>query len=175
MEEKFGHKKSDDDSFESDNDEGDDGGDGGDVDATAASAPCASDAGGDERAESESDDNHPEPGFKLYYDDRNVRQIRWIQTEETEKDADYVPPDTEANRLKRKETSVRRKKKSRKTVGSSSVQPTSSETVHEVTTTEPLPVVNSATEMPSVTPQADPTHTMASTIRATTSQHSSER
>ncbi|KAJ0719115.1 hypothetical protein HanOQP8_Chr08g0285861 [Helianthus annuus] len=38
---------------------------------------------------------------------------------------------------------------------------------------EPTPVVTSATETPTVTPQ-EPTRSMVSTIRATTSQHSSE-
>ncbi|MFS8024920.1 hypothetical protein Hanom_Chr16g01468951 [Helianthus anomalus] len=110
MEDKFGRKKLD--SSESDSDGDDEGDDGGDVGATAASAPGASDAGGDKGAEYESDDNHPEPRFKFYYDDCNVRQVRRIQTKESEKDVDCVPSDTEADQLKRKETTVRRKKKS---------------------------------------------------------------
>ncbi|MFS7894130.1 hypothetical protein Hanom_Chr00s001348g01680761 [Helianthus anomalus] len=192
MANKFVQKKLD--SSESDSDGDDEGGDGDDVGATAASAPGASSAGGDE-AESESDDNQPEPGYEFYLDDLGVRKVRRIRLEE---DANYVPSDMEAERLKKKEAAARRKRKSRKYIGASSVQPTASqqEIVHRAEmdpnlgltakeasvmisspprSTEPPPMVTSATEMPIVTPQADPARTMASTIQATTSQHCSER
>ncbi|KAM0055274.1 hypothetical protein Hdeb2414_s0006g00204211 [Helianthus debilis subsp. tardiflorus] len=199
MKDKFGHKKLD--LSESDSD----GDDGGYVGTTAARAPgttSASAAGttGDSsaRGNTESldfDDNQPEPGYEFYLDDRGVRQVRRIGQEE---DADYVPSDTEAELLKRKETVARRKRNSRKSIGTSSVKPTMSqqETAHEADmdpnlglpaeeasamisspprSTEPPTVVSSATETPIVTPQAEPTNKMASTIRATTSQHTSER
>ncbi|MFS8023041.1 hypothetical protein Hanom_Chr16g01446761 [Helianthus anomalus] len=56
-----------------------------------------------------------------------VRKIR------QEDDDDYVPSDTEAERLRRKETVARRKRKSMKYIGTSSVQPTmlQQEIVHE--------------------------------------------
>ncbi|MFS7965882.1 hypothetical protein Hanom_Chr09g00767371 [Helianthus anomalus] len=41
--------------------------------------------------------------------------------------------------------------------------------------TKPPPVVSSTVETATVTPQAAPARTIASTIRATTSQHISER
>ncbi|KAJ0725457.1 hypothetical protein HanPI659440_Chr12g0458921 [Helianthus annuus] len=195
MEDKFGHKKLD--SSESNSDGNDEGGDGGDAGATGTSATGttgASSAGGD-TDDSESDDNQPEPGYEFYIDDRGERKVRKIRQEE---DADYVPSDTEAEHLKRKETATRRKRKSRKYIGTSSVQPTVSqqETVHEAEmdpnlgltaeeasviiyspprSTEPPTVVSSATETLIITPQAVPTRTIASTIRETTSQHRSER
>ncbi|KAJ0604145.1 hypothetical protein HanHA300_Chr02g0046331 [Helianthus annuus] len=192
MEDKFGSKKLD--SSESDSDGDDESGDGGDAGATAASTPGASSARGDEE-NSDSDDNEPEPGYEFYLDDRGVRKMRRIRQEE---DADYVPSDTEAERLKKKEADARRKRKSRKYIGASSVQPTASqqETVHGAEmdpnlgltaeeasamvsspprSTEPPPVVSSTVETPTVTPQAAPARSIASTIRATTSQQSSER
>ncbi|XP_021990888.1 transcription initiation factor IIF subunit alpha-like [Helianthus annuus] len=197
MEDKFGRKKIKifSNSSEGDDDDGnDEGGDGGDVGASAAGAHGTISAGGDEE-DSDSDDNEPEPGYEFYLDERGVKKVRRIRQEE---DADYVPSDTEAERLKKKQTVVRRKKKSRKYIGASSVQPTVSqqESVHEaemnpnfgltageasamvsspLRLTEPPPVVSLTVETPTVTPQAEHAHTMASTIRATTSQHSSER
>ncbi|KAJ0429991.1 hypothetical protein HanRHA438_Chr17g0825461 [Helianthus annuus] len=198
MEDKFRRKKLD--SFESNSDgdnEGDDGGDGEDTGAIGASATGttgASSARGDVE-DSESDDNRPEPGYEFYLDERGVRKTRRIRQEE---DADYVPTDTEAKRLKKKEAATRRKRKSRKYVGASSVQPTASqqETVHgaemdpnlgltaeEASTmisspprsTEPPPVVSSTVETPTVTAQAAHARSIASTIRETTSQQASER
>ncbi|KAM0042847.1 hypothetical protein Hdeb2414_s0010g00334581 [Helianthus debilis subsp. tardiflorus] len=116
MEEKFGHKKINifSDSTESDSDDdgdGDDeGGDSGDVGAAGASAAGvagASLAGCDEE-DTESDDNQPEPGYEFYLDERGVRKVRKIRQED---DDEYVPSDTEADRLKRKQTAARRKKK----------------------------------------------------------------
>ncbi|KAJ0796974.1 hypothetical protein HanPI659440_Chr04g0168531 [Helianthus annuus] len=181
------------DSTESDDDDDDDDDDDG-AGATAGNVPGGSGAGGDEE-DSDSDDNSPEPGYEYFYDNRGVRQVRRIRQEE---DVDYVPSDTEAERLKKKETAVRRKKKSRKYIGASSVQPTVSqhEPVHEAEiildlgltadeasamlsspprTTEPPPMATSLAETPTVTPQAEPARTMASVIRATTSQYSSKR
>ncbi|KAJ0575730.1 hypothetical protein HanIR_Chr05g0216161 [Helianthus annuus] len=137
--------------------------------------------------ESDSDDDDDDAGAG-----GDVHRIR------QEEDADYVPSDTEAGRLKKKHTAVHRKKKSRKYLGASSVQPTMSqhEPVHEAEmnpnfgltadeasailssppkTTKLPPVAISAAETPTVTPQAEPSRIMASVIRATTSQHSSER
>ncbi|KAF5804741.1 hypothetical protein HanXRQr2_Chr05g0200681 [Helianthus annuus] len=97
IDDKFGLKKlkifgdSDD---ESDNDGGDDeGGDGGDG-GNGASIPSG------DNDESDSDDNPPEPGYEHYFDDRGVRQVRRIRTDQ---DVDYVPSDKEAERLKKKE------------------------------------------------------------------------
>ncbi|KAJ0524520.1 hypothetical protein HanRHA438_Chr09g0376801 [Helianthus annuus] len=200
MEDKFGRKKikifgdsTKSDSDDDGDDEGDDGGDIGVAGASAAGTTSASLAGGDAE-DLESDDNWPEPGYEFYLDDWVVRKVRKIRQEE---DADYVPSDTEVERLKRKQTAARRKKKNRKYIGASSVQPTVSqpEPVHEADmnlnfgltideaaaiisspprSSEPTPVVTSAAETPTATPQ-EPTHSIASTIRATTSQHGSER
>ncbi|KAJ0555588.1 hypothetical protein HanPSC8_Chr07g0272851 [Helianthus annuus] len=127
MADKFVHKS---DSSESD-DEGDEGGDGGDTGAagaSAASTPSASSARGDEE-NSDSDKNEPEPGYEFYLDNRGVRKVRRIRPEEV---VDYVPSDTEAEHLKKKEAAARRKRKSRKYISASSVQPPMSqqETVH---------------------------------------------
>ncbi|KAJ0849918.1 hypothetical protein HanPSC8_Chr13g0574481 [Helianthus annuus] len=121
MEDKFGREKikifSDYTESDSDDDGDNKGGDGRDAGATAAGAHGASSAGGDEE-DSDSDDNHPEPGYEFYLDDRGVRKVRRIRQEE---DADYVPSDIEAERLKKKQTAARRKRKSRKYIGASSV------------------------------------------------------
>ncbi|MFS7920526.1 hypothetical protein Hanom_Chr03g00225901 [Helianthus anomalus] len=159
MEDKFGRKKIN--IFS---------GDSGDAGATAAAgAHGASSAGGDEE-DSDSDDNHPKPGYEFYLDDRGVRKM--------------------------KQTAARRKSKSRKYISALSVQPIvlQQEPVHEAEmnpnfgltsdeaaaiisspprSSEPPPAVTLATETPIVAPQ-EPARTMASTIRATTSQHSSE-
>ncbi|MFS7977771.1 hypothetical protein Hanom_Chr10g00907881 [Helianthus anomalus] len=197
MEDKFGRKKINifGDSTESDNDDdGDDeGGDGGDAGASAAGIAGASLAGGDEE-DRESDDNQPEPGYEFYLDERGVRKVRKIRQED---DADFVPSDTEAERLKRKQTVARTKKKARKYIGASSVQQSVPQqdpiqeadmnlnlgfTADEAATfisspprsSEPTHVVTSALETQTTTPQ-EPAHSIASIIQATTSQPSSER
>ncbi|MFS7979265.1 hypothetical protein Hanom_Chr10g00925351 [Helianthus anomalus] len=96
MEEKFGRKKINifGDSTESDSD--DDGDDeGGDSGDVGASA--------------------------FYLDERGVRKVTKIRQED---DSDYVPSDTKAERLKKKQIAARRKKKEREYIGSSSVQQT---------------------------------------------------
>ncbi|MFS7926555.1 hypothetical protein Hanom_Chr04g00298391 [Helianthus anomalus] len=119
MEDKFGRKDLD--SSDSDDDGDDEGDDGGDAGAPAASASGAAGASaggtagdtsaGDDEEDTESDDNVPEPGYEFYLDERGVRMVRKIRQED---DADYVLSDTEAERLKRKQTTARRKKKARK-------------------------------------------------------------
>ncbi|KAJ0801961.1 hypothetical protein HanPI659440_Chr03g0123861 [Helianthus annuus] len=119
MEEKFGHKDLD--SSDSDYDGDDEGGDGGDAGAISASTAGASAAGttgassaGDDEEDTESDDNVPEPGYEFYLDERGVRQVRRIRQDD---DAECVPSVTEAERLKKKQTVARRKKKARSTLG----------------------------------------------------------
>ncbi|KAF5763744.1 hypothetical protein HanXRQr2_Chr15g0683931 [Helianthus annuus] len=173
MEDKFGRKKINifGDSTESDSDDNgdDEGGDGGDAGAAGASA--------------------------FYLDERGVRKVRKIR--QGDDDDEYVPSDTKAERLKRKQTATRRKKKARKNIGDSSVQqsipqqepiqeadmnPNLGFTANEAATlisspprsSEPTPMVTSAAETPTVTPQ-EPARSIASTIRATTSQPTSER
>ncbi|KAJ0670295.1 hypothetical protein HanOQP8_Chr13g0472551 [Helianthus annuus] len=173
MKEKFKRKRDSSDSSDSDDDEDGDG-DSGDAGAIAASAPGDSSAGGDEQADSE-------------------------------KDTDYVPSDTETERLQKKKMVVLHKKKARKNIGTSSsaqqsipkepiqeaaMDPNLGFTAEEASTMVPSPprstepptaatqpplVVTSALETPTVTPQAAPQRSMASVIRATTSQPSSER
>ncbi|KAJ0956917.1 hypothetical protein HanPSC8_Chr01g0021191 [Helianthus annuus] len=126
MVEKFGQKDSD--SSDSDSDGDDEGGDGDDAGAVAvgvfgaAGASSAGSAGGtsagNNEEDTESDDNPPEPGCEVYFDERSVKRIRRIRQEDN---PEYVPSDTEAERLKKKETVVKRKKKARKNIGSSSV------------------------------------------------------
>ncbi|KAF5804909.1 hypothetical protein HanRHA438_Chr05g0212641 [Helianthus annuus] len=123
MEDKFGRKNLD--SSESNSDGDDESGDGGDtgaIGASAASTPGASSARGDEE-NSDSDDNEPEPGYEFYLDERGVRKTHQIRQED---DADYVPSDTETEYLKKKEVVARRKRTSRKYIGTSSVQSTKS-------------------------------------------------
>ncbi|KAF5765416.1 hypothetical protein HanRHA438_Chr15g0715911 [Helianthus annuus] len=110
MEEKFGRKDSD--SSDSDDDGDDKGGDSGDAGAVGASTAGASAAGtvgassaGDDEEDTESDDNQPEPGYEFYVDERGVRQVRKIRWEDD--DDEYVPSDTEAERLKKKQTAAR--------------------------------------------------------------------
>ncbi|KAM0008597.1 hypothetical protein Hdeb2414_s0109g00797411 [Helianthus debilis subsp. tardiflorus] len=124
MEDKFGRKDSD--SFDSEDDGDDEGGDGGDAGAVGESTAGASAAGtagassvGDDEEDTESDDNVPEPGYEFYLAERGVKKVRKIRQED---DADYLPSDTEAEHLKKKQTATRRKKKARKYIGSSSVQ-----------------------------------------------------
>ncbi|MFS7903976.1 hypothetical protein Hanom_Chr01g00030451 [Helianthus anomalus] len=83
MEEKFGRNDSD--SSDMDNDGDDEGGDGGDAGAGAASAPVtagASTAGaagdtsaGNDEEDTESDDNPPELGYEVYFDERGVKRL----------------------------------------------------------------------------------------------------
>ncbi|KAJ0429412.1 hypothetical protein HanHA300_Chr17g0656951 [Helianthus annuus] len=198
MEEKFGRKHSD--SSESDGDGDDDGNDGGDAGAGpgTADASTAGTAGdtsaGDDEEDTELDDNPPEPGYEVYFDERGVKSVRRIRQEN---DAEYVPSDTEAERLKKKQTLARRKKKARKYIGSSSAQQSAPQqeptqesemdpnlgfAVTEASATvsspprssEPSHVVTSTPETPTVTPQ-EPAPSIASAIRATTSQPASER
>ncbi|MFS8024883.1 hypothetical protein Hanom_Chr16g01468551 [Helianthus anomalus] len=156
----------------------DDAGDGGDA---CAGAIGASGAGASST------------GYEVYYDERGVKRIRRIRQED---DPEYVPSDTEAERLKRKETAVKRKKKARKYISTSSpvqqsvpqepiqeaaMDPNLGFTAEEASTmlsspprsTEPTPTVSSTLETLVVTPQA-PTRIIASTIHATTSQHAVE-
>ncbi|KAJ0576591.1 hypothetical protein HanOQP8_Chr05g0183061 [Helianthus annuus] len=196
---KFGRKKlkifgdTDD---ESDNGDGDDeGGDGGNVGASGARVP-----GGD-NDESDSDDNPPELGYEHYFNDRGVRQVRRIRTDQ---DADYVPFDTESACLRKKKAAVCRKKRSMKTIGTSSAEPAATklepmsehvleahinpqfafreaETIAMMTSptaaTETPPVTTTVAETPVVTPQAEPQHATSSIhqYRSATHQQSSER
>ncbi|KAJ0936202.1 hypothetical protein HanRHA438_Chr03g0128101 [Helianthus annuus] len=120
MEDKFGQKKLDifgDSDSEDGGDGGDDeGGDGGNVGASAASA-----RGGD-NVDSDSDDNPPESGYEHYIDERGIRQVHRICTDQ-DQDEDYVPSGTEAKRQKKKQTVIRRKKMKKKTIGTSSSEP----------------------------------------------------
>ncbi|KAL9996307.1 hypothetical protein Hdeb2414_s0019g00546691 [Helianthus debilis subsp. tardiflorus] len=116
MKDKFKRKRDSSESSDSDDDE-----EGGDAGATSATAPGASSAGGDEQADSEPD-NQPDPGYEFFINERGAKSVRKIRTEESEKDADYVPFYTETEQLKRKQTATRRKKKSKKHVGTASVQ-----------------------------------------------------
>ncbi|KAF5796089.1 hypothetical protein HanRHA438_Chr08g0359481 [Helianthus annuus] len=127
IEDKFGRKKVDkfgdtddaDDGDGSDDEDGE-GGDGGNVGASGTSA-----RGGD-NVDSDSNDNPPEPGYEHYIDERGIRQVRRIRTDQ---DEDYVPSDTEAECQKKKQTAIRRKtaihrkKKMKKTFGTSSSEP----------------------------------------------------
>ncbi|KAF5785545.1 hypothetical protein HanXRQr2_Chr10g0429881 [Helianthus annuus] len=141
------------------------------------------DGGDDEVGDGgDGDDNPPESGYEHYFDERGVRQVRRIRTDQ---DEDYVPSDTEAERLKKKKTDVRRKKKMKTTIGTSSAEPkaaqheTITKPVHEAnvnlefaftaeetkammaspsTATEPPPVATTAAETPVVTPPAEPQH-----------------
>ncbi|KAJ0622474.1 hypothetical protein HanIR_Chr01g0021111 [Helianthus annuus] len=199
MIEKFGPEESESSYRDSDNDEGGDSGNAG-ASAVGISGAGASSGGaaggtlarGDEES-SESDDNPPKPGYEVYYDDRGVKQIRRIRQED---DPEYVPSDTEAKRLKKKETAIKRKKKARKYISTSSAQqsvpqepsqkaemdPNLGFTATEASemipspprSTEPVPVVSSTPETPTVTPQ-EPVPSTASTIRATSSQPAAER
>ncbi|KAJ0792402.1 hypothetical protein HanOQP8_Chr01g0017641 [Helianthus annuus] len=202
MSEKFGPRDSGSSESDSDDDEAGDGGDAGAGAIGASSVAGASSAGatggtsaGDDEEDSESHDNPPEPGYEVYYDDRGVKRIRKIRREDD--DDEYIPSDIEAERLERKETAVKRKKKARKYIGTSSsaqqsvpqepsqeaqMDPNLGFTAEEASTmvsspprsTEPTPAVSSTPETPVVTPQA-PTRSIASTIRATTSQPATER
>ncbi|KAF5772702.1 hypothetical protein HanXRQr2_Chr13g0580321 [Helianthus annuus] len=115
IEDNFGKKsESDDDDSDDEDSDGGEGGDGGNVGVGAASAP-----GGDD-AESGSDDNPLKPGYEHYIDERGIRQLCRICTDR-DQDEDYVPSDTEAVDLrKKKQAAIRRKKKIKKTVGTSS-------------------------------------------------------
>ncbi|MFS7903239.1 hypothetical protein Hanom_Chr01g00021671 [Helianthus anomalus] len=124
MVEKFG--RTDSCSSDSGSDGDDDGGDagGGAVGVSGAGASSAGAAGGtsagNDEEDTESDDNPPEPGYEYYLNERGVKKVRKIRREDD--NAEYVPSDAEAERLKKKQTVVRRKKKAKKNIGSSSVQ-----------------------------------------------------
>ncbi|MFS8021887.1 hypothetical protein Hanom_Chr16g01432761 [Helianthus anomalus] len=175
-------------SSDSDSDDDDDVGDGGDAGAgvvgtsgagaSSAGADGGTSAGNDEES-SESDDNPPEPGYEVYYDERGVKRIRRIRQED---DPEYVPSDTRVERLKKKETPIKRKKKAKKNISSSYAQQSvPQEPSHEAEmdpnlgftaaeasekipspprSIEPAPVVSSTPETPTVTPQA-PTRSIA--------------
>ncbi|KAJ0795602.1 hypothetical protein HanPI659440_Chr04g0152381 [Helianthus annuus] len=203
IEDKFGRKKR---KVKGDNDSDDgdgEGGDGGDVGASGASTP-----GGDKRKqpgyddESDSDDNPPEPGYEHYIDECGVGQVRRIRIDP---DAVYVPSDTETERLRKKKVAIRRKKKVKKTIAASSVEPTTTqpETITEpvqeaefnprfaftaeetealmtspTATSEPPPVTTTVVETPPiVTTQAQPQHaaSYAQQYQSTTHQQSIER
>ncbi|KAJ0741245.1 hypothetical protein HanOQP8_Chr06g0225891 [Helianthus annuus] len=196
MIEKFGPDESDSSDSDSDDHEGGDAGasavDISGAGASSAGAAGGTSVGGDEES-SESDDNPPVPGFEVYYDERGVKRIKRIRQDD---DPEYVPPDTEAERLKIKKMVVQRKKKARKYIGTSSAQqsvpqepsqevemdPNLGFTATEASeiipspsrTTEPVPLVSSTPETPTVTPQ-EPAPSIASTIRTTTSQPATER
>ncbi|KAJ0435464.1 hypothetical protein HanIR_Chr17g0893591 [Helianthus annuus] len=104
MAKKFGPEVFDSSDSDSDNDEGGDGGDAGagvvgasSAGASSAGASSAGAAGGtsagDDEEDSESDDNPPEPGYEVYYDERRVKRIRKIRQEN---DPEYVPSDIKA-------------------------------------------------------------------------------
>ncbi|MFS8026929.1 hypothetical protein Hanom_Chr16g01492431 [Helianthus anomalus] len=115
-------------SSRSDSDD-DDAGDGGDAGVGVVGAVGASSAGGSsagaaggtlasgEEEDSESDDNPPEPGYEIYYDEHGVKRFRRIRQED---DPKYVPSDTKAERLKKKEMAIKHKKKAKKNIASSS-------------------------------------------------------
>ncbi|KAJ0764742.1 hypothetical protein HanPI659440_Chr08g0295571 [Helianthus annuus] len=127
MEDKFGRNKikifGDSTESESDDDGNDEGGNGGDTGGASTAGTTGSSSAGGYAEDSEFDDNRPEPGYEFYLDDRGVRKVRKIRQEE-DVGADYVPSNTEAKCLKRKQTAASRKKKNRKYIGASSVQPT---------------------------------------------------
>ncbi|KAF5783969.1 hypothetical protein HanXRQr2_Chr11g0514121 [Helianthus annuus] len=161
MIEKFGPDPVDSESLESDSE--DDGGDTGAVGASSAGAAGGTSAGDDEE-DSDLDDHLIEPGYEMYLDERGVKRFRKIRQED---DPEYVTSDTEAERLKKKESDVHQKKKARRYLATSVSVP--QEPIQETL------VVSSAPETPTVTPQAAPQRSMASASRATTSQPSSER
>ncbi|KAJ0475294.1 hypothetical protein HanRHA438_Chr13g0577211 [Helianthus annuus] len=201
--EKFGPDPVDSDESGSDSDgssgESDNGGDTGAVGtsskgAAGGTSASSSSASGDDESDSSSSDHIVEPGYEMYIDIRGVRRYRKIRTED---DPAYVPEDPESERRtkRRAEKAVEiQKKKSRRylstytrkyvpqessSVPQEPVQSVPQEPVQEtptvVTSTAETPVVTSAAEIPAVTPQAAPQRTMASAIRATTSQISAER
>ncbi|MFS7903165.1 hypothetical protein Hanom_Chr01g00020791 [Helianthus anomalus] len=194
MIEKFGPRDLGSSNNDSDDDDDGDGGDAGagavgtsGAGASSTGAAGATSAGNGEES-SESDGNPPEPGYE-----RGVKRIRRIRQED---DPEYVPSDTKEERLKKKETAIKRKKEAKKNIGSSSAQqsvpqepsqeaemdPNLGFTAAEASemipspprSTEPAPVVSSTPETPTVTPQA-PTRSIASTICAATSQPTAER
>ncbi|MFS7910860.1 hypothetical protein Hanom_Chr02g00111161 [Helianthus anomalus] len=189
-EDKFGRKKLDifgDTDSEDNGDDGDyeggEGGDGRNVGASAASAH-----GGDD-ADSGSDDNPPEPGYEHDIDERGIRQLCRVRTDQ-DQDEDYVPSDTEAADLrKKKQAAIRRKKKMKKIVGTSSsahvsvqqatvVEPVQEEEASLSDAPQPPPITTSATETPVVTPPVEPQQAgTSSSLRQQSEAHhrSSER
>ncbi|KAJ0762931.1 hypothetical protein HanOQP8_Chr04g0166681 [Helianthus annuus] len=127
IEYKFGKKgEGDDDDNDDEGSDGDkQGGDGGVVGASGTGSSCGDQIkqpGDDDK--SNSDDNPLKPGYERYVDAQGVRQIRQIRTEQ---DGDYVPSDTESEKARKKQAAIRRKKKSRKSIGASQPQPTSTQ------------------------------------------------
>ncbi|KAJ0464092.1 hypothetical protein HanHA300_Chr14g0523101 [Helianthus annuus] len=147
---------------------------------------------------SDSDDNPLEPGYERYVDAQGFRQIRWIRTEQ---DEDYVPSDTESEKARKKQAAIRRKKKSRKSIGASQTQPASTQssepapeavvstnlglTAEETealmssptTTSEPPPTTTSVETPPVQPPTAQPQHATSSSqsARERVQQQSAER
>ncbi|KAM0022200.1 hypothetical protein Hdeb2414_s0023g00625931 [Helianthus debilis subsp. tardiflorus] len=122
IEDKFSKKGEgdDDDNDDEGSDSDNQGSDGGVVGASGTGS-----TGGDQSKQpgdddkSDSDDNPLEPGYERYVDAQGVRQIRRIRTEQ---DEDYVPSDTESEKARKKQAAIRRKKKSRKSMGASQTQ-----------------------------------------------------
>ncbi|MFS7925700.1 hypothetical protein Hanom_Chr04g00288141 [Helianthus anomalus] len=158
---------------------GDDGGDTGAVGASSAGAAGDTSAGGNDEPDSDSDDHIVEPGYEMYLDEHGVKRYRRIRQED---DPEYVPSDTEAERLKKrkaeKAAAHQKKKKARKYLSTSAQQSVPQEPVqetHVISSTPETPVASPAAETPTVTPQAVPQRSMAAAIRATTSQPSADR
>ncbi|KAF5768953.1 hypothetical protein HanXRQr2_Chr14g0642551 [Helianthus annuus] len=204
IEDKFSKKSK---KGEGDNDDNDDegsdsdnqGGDGGVVGAsgTGSTGGDQSKQSGDDN-KSDSDDNPLEPGYERYVDAQGVRQIRRIRTEQ---DEDYVPSDTESEKARKKQVAIRRKKKSRKSIGASQTQPASTQssepapeavvstnlglTAEETealmssptTASEPPPTTTSIETPPVQPPTAQPQHATSSSqsARERVQQQSVER
>ncbi|MFS7977340.1 hypothetical protein Hanom_Chr10g00902881 [Helianthus anomalus] len=160
MKDKFGHKS-------------DDGGDTGATGASAAGTPGASSTRSDEE-NYDSHDNEPEPGYEFYLDDCGDECLKkkgsCCLKEEKEQEVYWyficTTNHITTRNCSRSKNGSKSWSHSRRSFHFDIFPPRS---------TEPPHVVTSATEMPTVTSQADPARTMASTIRATTSQLSSER
>ncbi|KAJ0514197.1 hypothetical protein HanHA300_Chr10g0366851 [Helianthus annuus] len=164
IKDKFG-KKSESDDDESD-DEGGGAGEGGDGGNIGASVGAASAPGGDD-AESGSDDNPPEPGYEHFIDERGIRQLRRICSDR-DPDEDYVSSDNESEKARKKRVAIQRKKKSRKTIGESQAQPSSTQPSEPVQEAEVNPQFAFSAEeaavmttSPSETAQPPPTTTLA--------------
>ncbi|KAJ0794566.1 hypothetical protein HanPI659440_Chr04g0140631 [Helianthus annuus] len=168
MSEKFGPESDVSDESESDSD--DEGGDGGDAGAEGGVSSGDTSAGGDDEADSDSDDDHLiEPGYEMYLDERRVKRFRKIRQED---DPEYVLSDTEAERARKRkaEKSVehQKRKKSRRYLSTSSRG-----SVPQTPVQEP-PMVSSPSAAQPVSPQAIPQRSMAASIRATIAQPSGE-
>ncbi|MFS7947878.1 hypothetical protein Hanom_Chr06g00553341 [Helianthus anomalus] len=165
MEEKFGRKDSD--SYDSDDDGDDEGGDGGDAGAVGASTTGASAAGtagaslaGDDEEDTESDDNPPEPRYEFYLDERGVKNARKnIGSSSAQQSIPHQEPTQE--------------EEMNPNLGFTANE-ASAMVLSPLRSSEPTPVVTSAPETPTVTPQ-EPARAIASTIHETTSQPTLER